>query len=250
MHRPDMKGRRVHISRDAPAPPVAIVTGTSRGVGRGIAERLLDEGYVVYGCSRGAGELKHRRYRHEQVDLSSESRINEWVRGIHKACGRLDVILCNAAMSSTAPALLTTPQQLESMFRVNFFGVVALCRAAAKLMMPRRSGRIIAFSSIGVVMSDVGTSAYVASKSALEAYFKVLGRELAPFGITCNVIRISIVESEMTKALPTDAVQRVLDRVPVRRFATVDDVYNLVRMVANPEGEYVNGAVLSLGFDG
>ena len=230
------------------SPLVAIVTGTSRGIGRGIAERLLDDGYIVYGCSRGEMQFLHPRYRHHQIDISSESEINKWLKKINTECGRLDVILCNAAMSAPAPALVTTHQQLQDMFQVNFFGAVALCRVGAKLMMKNRSGRIIAFSSIGVVMSDVGTSAYVASKSALEAYLKVLGRETAPYNITCNVIRIPIVESEMTKKLPTDAVKRVLDRVAAKRYATISDIYNLVKFLVSQESAYVNGEVISLGF--
>jgi 3-oxoacyl-[acyl-carrier protein] reductase len=228
---------------------VAIITGTSRGLGFEIAQRLLQDSYVVYGCSRGPSKLEHPKYKHEQLDLLSETEINKWIKKIYKENKRIDVLICNAAIASPRPVLLTTTQQIEGIFKINFFSAVTLCRIAAKLMIGNQFGRIIAFSSIGVVMSDVGTSSYVASKSALESYFKVMGRELASFNITCNIIRIPIFESEMTKNLSHEVVKRVLDRITCKRFVTIAEVYHLIQMVLNSKGGYINGSVLSLGFE-
>lgn len=230
--------------------PIAVVTGTSRGIGAAIARRLIADGFVVFGCSRGQSDWQDEAYHHSKLDIAEASQVQDWFREIREIRGRVDVAICNAAITDSSPALLTSAARLEEVMRVNFFGTVSVCKAAAELMIPRHFGRIVALSSIAVVMDDVGTSSYVASKCAVEGYVKVLAKELAGAGITCNAIRISAVNSEMTKDLSDEIRSRVMDRVVTGRFASMDDVCNVVSFLVRPESEYLSGCVLPLGFSG
>lgn len=228
-------------------PGIAVVTGTSRGIGKGVVERLLSDGFFVCGCSRGVSTISHGQYEHSIVDLSQEKQVENWLEGVLDQHGRLDLLICNAAISLPKQALLSTSADLHAVFQTNFFSSARLCSMSGKAMMRKRAGCIIVFSSIATTMVDAGTAAYASSKAALETYIKVLGRELSPFSVRCHVIRIPIVESDMTSSLSAATVQRVLDRVPAGRIATIDDVYNTIRFLNDPRSAYSTGTVFLLG---
>jgi 3-oxoacyl-[acyl-carrier protein] reductase len=228
--------------------PVALVTGSSRGVGLGIAEHFLSHGYKVIGCSRGPCQLREERYEHSVVDVGSDEQVRRWVMNVGNSYGQIDVVVNNAGTNASALALMTPADLIENTIRTNFLGTFAVSREAAKVMIKRKYGRIINISSIAAGLHMKGTAAYAASKSAVVEFTKVLAKELGPSGITCNVVTLPIVKTDMSASLTEEAIQQCEQNLAMNRWATLDDVFNVVDFLASPESGLVTGQVIDLGF--
>lgn len=226
--------------------PVALITGASRGIGAGLADFFVAHGYRVFGCSRTAPSAAIG-YEHRVVDVTDETAVASLVADIGRDHGRLDILVNNAGIGRSALALASSLEDAEAMIRVNLLGTFLASREAAKLMMRRRSGRIINVASVAVPLRMEGAAIYSASKAAIIQFTKVLARELASFGITCNVIAPSLVESDMMRALGRKGVDRYLERLTIPRVARIEDVCNATWFFASPDSDYVTGQVLYLG---
>jgi len=227
---------------------VVVVTGSSRGVGRGLAEFFLSEGYVVAGCSRGQATLSGSRYDHSIIDVGDEHQVHRWISGIAKARGRIDIVINNASVGPSSLALVTSTDVAESTLRTNFLGTFSICRESAKIMIRQRFGRIINISSMAVGLHMPGASAYVASKSAVEDFTKVLAKELGPSGITCNVIALSLVDTDMMDSLKHEVVEKYMQSLVFNRKTEMKDICNAVEFFASPSSSYITGQILRLGF--
>ena len=228
--------------------PVMAVTGTSKGLGRGIAEYFSVHGYRVAGCSRSLFSLESEAYFHTIVDVGDEKQVRDWVRSVKRTYGRLDVLVCNAGLAPAALLLTMTPAEvLEPVMRTNVNGTFYVCREAAKLMMLQRSGRIITVSSMAVGLHEEGTSAYAASKSAVVELTKILAKELALFGITCNVLAPSMYLTGAVEALGESVVAHALDKLTIKRVLTLDEICNVISFFAATESSCITGQVLHMG---
>ena len=228
--------------------PVMVITGTSKGIGRGLAESFVKKGYRVAGCSRGPATLELEGYQHAQVDVGDEKQVSKWVRSIRKAYQRVDVLVCNAGLAPATYLLATTPGKvLEPLLRTNISGTYYVCREIAKVMMLQRSGRIITVSSMAVGLHLEGTSAYSASKSAVVEMTKILAKELAPLGITCNVVAPSMIMTEAVEALGEDVINRALEKLTIKRKLTIEEICNVISFFAAPESSCITGQVIHMG---
>lgn len=229
--------------------PVALVTGSSRGLGLGIAEHFLRQGYKVVGCSRSPSTLEWEGYEHTILDVGEEQQVWKWVTGVARSHRRIDVVVNNAGLLPPAALAMATPSEVaEAAIRTNYLATFAVCREAGKVMLQRRFGRIINISTIATGLHMEGASAYLASKSAMVEFSKVLAKELAPAGITANVVAVSLLETDMTATLSIEARQRYLDSFTIKRLATVEDVCNVVSFFASEASGYLTGQVVNLGF--
>ncbi len=228
--------------------PVMVITGTSRGIGRGMVEHFVGKGYQVAGCSRGPSTLEIDGYRHSQIEVADEAQVRGWIHSVKKSYGHIDVLVCNAARIP-APTLLplTSGSVLERVLKTNIIGSYYVCREAAKVMMLQRSGRIIAMSSIAASLHAEGTSLYASSKSAVAEMIKILAKELAPFGITCNVIAPSITTTSATEELGESFIARTLEKVTIKRMLTADEICNVISFFASPLSSCITGQILYMG---
>ena len=228
--------------------PVMVVTGTSRGIGLGIAEYFVGKGYLVVGCSRNPSNFKHERYQHSQVDIGNEQQVGKWIRSIKNSYHQIDVLVCNAGLVPP-PMLLTMTSErlLDSVFRTNLMGKFFTCREVGKQMTLQGHGRIITMSSMSVGLHEQGTSAYSASKSAVVEMTKILARELAPRTITCNVIAPSIIMTEAVEQLGETVVAQALQQLTVKRQLTLDEICNVISFFAAPESASITGQVIHMG---
>ena len=228
--------------------PVMVITGTSKGIGYGMAKHFLAQGSSVAGCSRGVATIEHDNYSHSPVDIGNEDQVRGWIRAVKKQFGRIDILVCNAGV---APANLlmamTSGAVLIDLLRVNIAGSYYVCREVSKIMLLQRAGRIITLSSMAVGLHEEGTSAYSASKSAVVEMTKIMAKELAPAGITCNVIAPSVLMTDSVEALGKDIVERALSRLTVKRAATIEEVCNIVGFFSSPESACVTGQVIHMG---
>jgi 3-oxoacyl-[acyl-carrier protein] reductase len=228
--------------------PVMLITGTSRGIGRGIAAHFLSRGFRVAGCARGDSTITDDGYVHARVDVADEEQVRGWIAEVRRALKRIDVVVCNAGVAPAAFLLTMTPGSVVAdVLRVNVGGTYYVCREAARVMMLRRRGRIITMSSMAVGLHEEGTSAYAASKSAIVEMTKVLAKELAPAGITCNVLAPSMLVTDAVEALGPDVIARALDRLTIKRPVTLEEICNVVSFFVAPESACITGQVIHMG---
>lgn len=206
------------------ARPVALVTGSRKGIGRHLAGHLLGRGYLVVGCSREPAEWSADGYEHHQVDVSVERDVVALVRGIAARHGRLDVVINNAGIASMNHVLLTPASSLENMLRINVTGTFLVSREAAKLMQKRRSGRIINLSSAVVPLRLAGEAAYIASKAAVEALSQTMANELAEVGVTVNVVGPGPTDTDMIRGVPGSRLERTLAHLGAAQLTDLGDI--------------------------
>lgn len=229
------------------SPPVILITGTRKGIGRYLADHYLSLGWQVCGCARGDADLDHPRYRHFQLDVGDERAVVSMVRACVRDCGRIDALLNNAGIASMNAALLTPGSTFERIFRTNCFGAFFFAREVAKHMVLRRRGRIVFFSTVARPLQLEGESAYAASKAAVESLTRIMARELGRDGITVNAVGPTPVETDLIRGVPAEAMQRLLARHAIPRMGTLEDVANVVEFFLRPESSFITGQVIYLG---
>ena len=226
---------------------IILVTGTSRGIGRGLAEHFLARGDRVCGCSRGGATLQHRRYEHWSLAVADEAAVVAMVREIVRRHGRIDALVNNAGIAAMNPALLTPAATAREIMATNFHGTFLFCREVAKVMVRRKAGRIVNFSTVAAPLRLEGEALYAASKAAVESFTRVLARELGETGVTVNAVGPTPVPTDLIKNVPEAKMQALLARQAIRRFGAVADVANVVDFFLAPESDFVTGQVLYLG---
>lgn len=228
--------------------PVMVITGTRKGIGYGIAQYFLDKGYRVAGCSRGVPTIEHGNFFHSFVDVSDEDQVRSWVRAVKNRFKRIDILVCNAGH---APANLlmsmTSGAALTDLLQVNIAGTFYVCREVSKVMMLQRTGRIITMSSMAVGLHEEGTSAYSASKSAVVEMTKIMAKELAPAGITCNIIAPSMLMTDAVEELGKNIIERALNKLTIKRTVTIEEICNVVDFFSAPKSSCITGQVIHMG---
>ncbi len=226
---------------------VMLITGARKGIGRFLAEHYAGRGYRVVGCSRQAPDWSCPNCEHVAADVSREEDVKGLLSHIAGRYGRLDVILNNAGIASMNHFLLTPGSTAQKIMETNFTGTFFVCREGARLMMKHRRGRIVNFSTVAVPMTLEGEAVYAASKSAVETFTKVIARELAPCGITCNAVGPAPVETDLIRSVPPEKIRQLVDRLAIKRLGTFQDVANVIDFFIREESAYVTGQILYLG---
>jgi 3-oxoacyl-[acyl-carrier protein] reductase len=226
---------------------VVLVTGARKGIGRFLAEHFVRKGAWVEGCSREAPDWELAGYTHHRVDVSDEAEVKEMLAAIRRRHGRLDVVVNNAGIASMNHSLLTPVATLDRIMAVNVRGTFLVSRESAKLMQRRRYGRIVNMGTVATPMRLEGEALYAASKSAVVTLTQVLAYELAPFGITCNAIGPTPIETDILRGVPSEKIQSIIDRLAIKRPGRFEDVANVIDFFIKPESDYVTGQVLYLG---
>ena len=227
--------------------PVVLITGTSRGIGRHLAEHFLAQGAAVEGCSRQPSSIETEGYFHHIADVSDEAQVQAMLNSIRARHSRLDVCINNAGTASMNHFLLTPASALDRIMAVNLKGTFLVSRESARLMRANRYGRIVNVGTAVTALRLPGEAAYAASKGAVEHLTHVLAFELGPFGITCNAICPTLTETEMIRNVPRAKLNAILDRLAIRRFGTMEDVANAVDFLVKPESGYITGQVIFFG---
>lgn len=226
---------------------VVLITGASRGIGQALVRHFLARGCQVVGCSRGAAAESAEGYTHHVADVTDEAAVTAMLRAIRRQFGRLDVVVNNAGIASMNLALTTPAATAERLLATNFLGSFLVAREGAKVMLPRRYGRIINLSTVAVPLRVEGESIYAASKAAVVTFTQVLAKELAPFGITCNAVGPGPIRTDLIAGVPEAKLQALVDLLPTKQFCTVADVANAVDFFAKRESQAITGQVLYLG---
>jgi 3-oxoacyl-[acyl-carrier protein] reductase len=186
----------------------ALITGTSLGLGRALAERLLADGWTVHGFARGAQDLAHANFHGQTVDVTDEAAVRSAVATITEG-GRIDLLVNNAGVASMNALLLTPGETAERLMRVNYLGTFHCLQAVGKVMVRQRAGRIINLTTVAVPLSLEGEATYVASKAAVEALTKVAAKELAHSGVIVSAVGFGPIDTALTKGVPKTALSKI-----------------------------------------
>jgi 3-oxoacyl-[acyl-carrier protein] reductase len=227
--------------------PVMLVTGARKGIGRYLVEHYLQKGYLVEGCSRGASDVQDSSYRHFELDVADEKGVRQMVADVSKRHGRIDAVLNNAAIASMNHVLLTPAKTANRMLEVNVTGTMLVCRDVAKVMMRRKYGRIVNFTTIVAPIALAGEAVYAASKSAVVTFTRILAFELGQWGITCNSFGATPIMTDMIKGVPQDKIDAVVNNLAIKRLGTHADCANVCDFFVSPSSDNITGQVIYLG---
>lgn len=224
-----------------------LVTGSSRGVGRIIAGHFADHGARVIGVARKAAEWSHESYRHEQADLAQPEAVLGLFAKLRTEGTTVDTVVNNAAVLSSQYAMILPAGAVQSMIGINLAAPFLVSREAAKGMRKARFGRIINISSMAVRLEPQGDSVYAACKAGLTTLSNILAKEFAPFNVTCNTIGITAIETDMLQQLPRAKIDEVVAGLPLPRYATADDILNVVDFLVAERSSYITAQTIYLG---
>jgi 3-oxoacyl-[acyl-carrier protein] reductase len=236
---------------------VAFVTGSTRGIGWGIAERFAEEGAVVVVHSRTADQVAERvqtlRDRGARAsgtvgDVGDPSHSSNALRDIFKEHGRLDVLVNNAGMLEDALLGMIPAGTAERLFSVNALGVLHMMQAAARLMARGGGGSIVNIASIVGQVGNAGEVAYAGAKAAVIGMTKSAAKELAGRGIRVNAIAPGLIETDISRGLAPEIYAERLASIKMGRTGTPHDVAGAAVFFASDLSTYVTGQVL--GVDG
>jgi 3-oxoacyl-[acyl-carrier protein] reductase len=225
--------------------PTALITGTSQGLGRALAERLLADGWIVHGFARGAQTLAHERFRAHVVDVTYEAAVRTAVATIAES-GQIDLLVNNAGAASMNALLLTPGETAERLMRVNYLGTFHCLQAVGKVMVRQRAGRIVNVTTVAVPLALEGEAAYVASKAAVEALSKVAAKELATQGVCVVALGLGPVDTRLTRAVPKAALARINEAIGRPAGTSMDQAVNFI-LTRIHDADLKSGGVEYLG---
>lgn len=226
---------------------IIIITGTRKGIGRYLAEQYLQEGDIVYGCSRRICDIEHPNYHHSRLDVSDEAEVVSFVRNVYKNHKHIDVLINNAGCASMNHFLLTPYDTAKKVFNTNFFGTFLMCREVAKYMVKNKSGRIVNYSTVAVALNLHGELVYSASKAAIEQLTRVLADEIGESGITVNAVGPTPIDTDLIKNVPENKLQDLLSHQCIKRFGQFEDVKNVIDFFLRPESNFITAQTIYLG---
>jgi 3-oxoacyl-[acyl-carrier protein] reductase len=233
---------------------IAIVTGASRGIGRGIALRMASRGARVVCAARGENaaatvQAIEGAGGHADVaslDVTDEGSVAALISGVLDRHGRIDVLVNNAGIARDQLLLRMKRADWDEVMNTNLTAAFSCVQAVLKPMVKQRNGRIISISSVVGQMGNAGQANYAASKAGLIGFSKALAREVASRGITVNVVAPGLIETDMTRALTDKAQGDWASQIPLGRLGTTDDVAAAVCFLASDEASYITGQVLAV----
>ena len=229
---------------------VAMVTGSTRGIGRAIAEALAQAGATVAVIGRdvaraaqAAGEIGHGA-RGFACDVASEEAVNAAVAAIEKDLGGIDILVNNAGVTKDNVFLRLQDADWDLVLEANLKGAFRTIRAASRGMMKKRWGRIINISSVVALIGNKGQANYAASKAGLLGLTKSIARELASRGVTVNAVAPGYIETDMTAALTAEQREALAKQIPLERLGRPEDIAQAVLFLASDGASYITGQVL------
>jgi 2-deoxy-D-gluconate 3-dehydrogenase len=233
----------------------ALVTGASRGLGQGMALALAEAGADVVAADIGESAETQARIRRlgrkcvvVRADIAAPGAAQALVDEALAAFGRLDILVNNAGIIRRAPFVEFTEKDWDEVMDVNIKAVFLLSQAAARVMVKQKRGKIINVASMLSFQGGIRVPSYTASKSAVMGLTRLLACELAPYGIHANAIAPGYMATDNTRQLRDDPERSkaILERIPMGRWGTPDDLRGIVVFLSSEASDYINGYTIAV----
>lgn len=230
----------------------AIVTGASRGIGRGIALKLAERGARVvvadvnFEAAQETAELCGKDSLAISLDVADAEAVRTSVANLTQKLGTIDILVNNAGINRDAMLHKMTDDQWDSVLNVDLSGVFYMCREVGTHMRTNEYGRIINVASASW-MGNIGQTNYAAAKGGVVSLTRSISKELAFKNVTANAICPGFILTDMTEALPEKIFNDQLDKIPLGRAGEPEDVANLVAFLASDDSSYLTGEVINIG---
>ena len=233
---------------------VALITGGSRGIGRGIALRLARDGvkvainyrtnadaadYVVNAVTEAGGEAMA-----VCADVSQSAAVDDMVKRVLDTLGGIDILVNNAGIIHDSLLMRMTEEVWDDVVNTNLKGAYNCTKASLRHMVRQRWGRIISVVSVVGLEGNPGQSNYAASKAGIIAFSRSIAKEVASRNITVNAVAPGYISTEIVADLSPEFKELIMSRIPQNRFGTVEDVANMVGYLASEEAGYITGEVI------
>ena len=235
---------------------VALVTGASRGIGRAIALRLASEGAKVainYAGSTAKAEAVKTEIEQNggeailvQADVSDSASVDAMVAKVIEAFGQIDILVNNAGITRDGLMMRMKDEDFDAVINTNLKGVFYCTKVVSKLMMKKRSGRIINMASVVGLMGNAGQTNYAAAKAGVIGFSKSAAKELASRGITVNMVAPGFIATDMTAEMKDKAKEMTLAGIPLKRMGEPEDVANAVLFLASDNASYITGQTINV----
>lgn len=234
-----------------------IVTGGSRGLGLGIAKRLVESGFRVIaiarkesadlaGAMREAEETQIGALCFVPFDLEEIDRIPDLVKELRKEFGPIYGLVNNAGISIDGALAMTSTQKIEQLVRLNTTSPIVLTKYVVRAMMADGGGRIVNISSITAFTGYSGLSVYAATKASLVGFTKSLAREVGRMGVNVNAVAPGLVDTEMAEGLQVEQREQIVRRSALKRLVDVEDVANAVEFLMSDRSKNITGTVITV----
>lgn len=234
---------------------VAIVTGSARGLGKGIAEKLASLGSRVIitdvneeGAKKTAEEFEKKGYLVDAYAANVADRVQAeaLIQYAIEKYGKLDILVNNAGINRDAMLHKMETEHWDQVIAVNLTGVFNCMQPAIKHMRERKIGRVINISSASW-LGNVGQGNYAAAKAGVVGLTKTAARELAKYNVTCNAICPGFIETDMTRGVPEKVWDIMISKIPMGRAGQPEDVGNCIAYLASEQASYITGEVINVG---
>lgn len=235
---------------------VALVTGGSRGIGRAICIKLASQGatvYVNFSSNQAAADETVKACKDcganaiaVGFDVGSSEAVDAAVEKIQKEAGRLDILVNNAGISKDGLFVRMKDEDWHRIININLNGAFFCARAAARIMMKARFGRIIHISSVVGEMGNPGQAPYVSSKAALLGLTKSMAKELASRNITVNSVTPGYIETDMTGEIDEKRKADLMSAIPLGRIGSAQDIAAAVAFLASDDAAYITGQAIGV----
>lgn len=241
---------------------VAIITGGANGIGRATVRRFIRSGYYVaiWDTDDDAGynlqqELGKEAVTYLHVDVTNPDNVDAVLEETISSWSRVDVLINNAGILQDAQLVKYENDELldqmsiysfDKVISVNLRGVFICTRSIAPIMIKERYGRIINTSSVVGIYGNFGQTNYVASKAGVIGMTRVWARELGRYNITVNAVAPGFIETDMVRQMPEKILNMMIDRTPLKRLGTPEEIANVFYFLASDEASFINGALISV----
>jgi 3-oxoacyl-[acyl-carrier protein] reductase len=235
---------------------VAIVTGASKGIGKGCAIRLAKDGYFVvinYSRSDESALKTLEEIKADggdgiiyKADCSKLDEVSKMMKEVAKTYGQIDVLVNNAGIVRDELLLMMTKENLDACYDLNVKGYFYCAQQAALKMFRKKKGVIINMSSVSGKFALPGQSVYSSTKGAVNSMTQTLAKELAPYGIRVNAVAPGFIQTEMLDHIPEDKKEEYLKNIPLHRLGIVEDIASLVSFLASDQASYITGQVITI----